>query len=333
MQMIPTRIHITDSTDPYHNLAVEELLLDALPPGEVVLYLWQNDHTIVIGRNQDAWRECRVDAFEESGGHLARRLSGGGAVYHDMGNQNFTFLAGEGCYDLEKQTEVIRLAARRFGIEAVRSGRNDIEADGRKFSGNAFYGRKGRRFHHGTILISSDMGQLGRYLNPSADKLAGKGVKSVRARVVNLCELSPGLTPALMRPALQAAFAEVYGGEAQPVPDEWLPPARLAQLREKYASAAWRLGTPFTHNLSLAARLSFGEVMIQLEVARGQVAAAKVYSDAMDAEWAPALAEQLLGLECTAEALAQTAFAPAGAGSGAADEVRRLICAELGGDV
>ena len=171
----------TDSTDPYDNLALEEALLEEAAPGECILYLWQNQNTVVIGRNQNCWKECAVEELEQSGGHLARRLSGGGAVYHDLGHLNFTFLASKEDYDLGKQMKVIQRAVKAFGLDAQKNGRNELTLDGKKFSGNAFYEAKGKCYHHGTILISADKEKAARFLNVDMQKLKSKGVESVRS--------------------------------------------------------------------------------------------------------------------------------------------------------
>ena len=326
---LKTRVCVTYQTSPYRNLALEETLLRRIEPGVVVLYLWQNDHTIVIGRNQDAWRECRVELFEREGGSLARRLSGGGAVYHDMGNQNFTFLAHANDYDAGRQTEVIRLAARAFGIDAVRSGRNDILADERKFSGNAFYRSGDLCYHHGTILIDSDMPRLERYLNPSPEKLAGKGIASVRSRVVNLRELSPGITPEGMRAALREAFASVYGSNPETIDEAVLESAKLNELTVRYASAEWRLGTPRDYTAKHAKRLSFGEIDIRMTVREGIIEQAAVYSDAMDADLAPRISAALLGVGYDAQGMISALSAALGGSPDAADEISAFLAESI----
>ncbi len=206
---------INRETNPYHNIALEEYLLDHVAEDEVILYLWQNRKTVVIGYNQNAWRECRVEALSEDGGFVARRLSGGGAVFHDLGNLNFTFLARRADYDVEKQSEVILRAVQSFGIPAIRNGRNDLTVEGRKFSGNAYYRRGDCCYHHGTILIRADKGLMGNYLTVSKEKLKSKGVESVKSRVVNLEEYVPELTISQMEEALVRAFGDVYGGAVE----------------------------------------------------------------------------------------------------------------------
>ena len=141
--------------DPYFNLAMEKWLCDHLD-GRRILYLWQNEHTVVIGKNQNPLKECRLAALKQDGGLLARRCSGGGAVYHDLGNLNFTMLVPNDQFDLHRQCSVLLQAVRQFGVDAQFSGRNDLTAQGRKFSGNAFYHGPHGSFHHGTLLVDTD---------------------------------------------------------------------------------------------------------------------------------------------------------------------------------
>ena len=143
----------TDCTNPFINLATEEYMTFHAAEGEVTMYLWQNANTVVIGKNQNPWRECRVESMREGDCKLARRISGGGAVYHDLGNLNFTFIAREDEYDIPKQTEVILEAVRLLGINAEKTGRNDLTIDGMKFSGHAYYQSNGYCYHHGTIMF------------------------------------------------------------------------------------------------------------------------------------------------------------------------------------
>ena len=290
-------------TDPHRNLALEEYLTDIVPQNACTLYLWQNKHTVVIGRNQNAWQECRTAELERDGGTLARRLSGGGAVYHDLGNLNFTFCVPTALYDLPRQQRVIVEACRRLGIDACVSGRNDILANGLKFSGNSFYAHNGRSFHNGTLLIDTDIEHLGRYLTPSTAKLSGKGVASVRARVVNLRSLQPSLTVEAVGKAMQEAFGAVYGLVPQPLSEADFDARELQARYERFHSFQWVYGRNIPFTFSVSRRFDWGEVTVQLSVEKGLCTQAAVYTDAMNAAFAAPLARELAGCLFSSEAL------------------------------
>lgn len=289
------RVYVSDSHDPFYNLAVEEELFYAQGAG-ATLYLWQNQNTVVIGKNQNALAECRAALLESEGGRLARRSSGGGAVFHDLGNLNFTFLLPQQDYDLPRQLSVIQRACASFGIGAVLSGRNDVvlENTGAKFSGNAFRFSSGRALHHGTILISADLDKLSRYLAPPAHKYQSKGVASVRARVSNLCECNPAVTIENMRHALADAFSSVYG-PAEKTPLAALDTESLARRTAQYASDGFRFGCKPDFDVSFAAQLSFGRVELLLRLSGVRIVGATVYSDAMNADLADTLSAVLTG--------------------------------------
>jgi len=231
------------STDPYRNLALEEVLLRSVRKGQCILYLWQNADTVVLGRNQNAWAECDPAALKRSGGRLSRRLSGGGAVYHDTGNLNFTFLCRAEDSDRDRETQVILEAVRRLGVSADRTGRNDLVHDGRKFSGHAYYRSGDAVYHHGTIMLRVDMGRLSDVLRVSPVKLEKRGVASVRSRVMNLCEVAPDLTPDAMADALEETFPEVYGLPCEELPEDFADPEALDRAEKRYASREWIWGT------------------------------------------------------------------------------------------
>ena len=288
-------IYEGQSYDPHYNLAVEEYLLESVEPGQCVLYLWQNRNTVVIGRNQNPWKECRTTLLEQEGGHLARRLSGGGAVFHDLGNLNFTFLVCLEDYSVPRQMEVIRSAVASLGIPAEVSGRNDILARGRKFSGNAFYKNGRQAYHHGTLLVAADMEKLGRYLHPSRAKLKAKGVESVRSRVVNLQELNPAVTVDSLKKALQEAFSNVYGLPVEALPSAWLDEAAIGQLTQRNRSWQWNYGQKLPFTFECEDRFSWGEVQAQLQIEHGIIQNAKLYSDCLEEDMIPQWEKRLTG--------------------------------------
>ena len=294
-------IYESSSFDPYYNLAVEKYLLDMVQPGQCILYLWQNENTIVIGSNQNAWKECRISTLEADGGKLARRLSGGGAVFHDKGNLNFTFLMCEEDYNVQKQLCVICEACAEAGIVATPSGRNDVLADGRKFSGNAFYHHQGKAYHHGTLLINADMEKMQKYLSPSKAKLESKGVASVRSRVVNLSQLSAGLTCDAMKKHMINAFEKVYGIPADSITLQ--DDSSVRELQQRYASWDHLFGKPLPFSFSCEERFDWGNILLQLQLESGKVLQAKIYSDAMDHMIAPKLEQGLTGCRFTLDAL------------------------------
>ena len=293
----------SEGFDPYENLALEEYLLENCGESECILYLWQNSRTVVIGRNQNPWKECRVDILEEDGGHVARRLSGGGAVYHDTGNLNFTFLVRRDNYDLDKQLQVIKNAVNSQGLEAVRSGRNDILIDGKKFSGNAFYKHGDRYYHHGTVMIDVDTEVLTRYLTVSDAKLRSKGVDSVRSRVVNLKELNPAITIDSMKQALISAFGEVYGSDPIRLYPEDVDSNNVKKRMEMFSSWDWLFGRRIVFQNELTGKTEAGEVTLRLQVRSGIITDLVVYSDAMDPRAAERIRDRLKGTEYTAHVL------------------------------
>lgn len=251
--------------------------------GEITLYLWRNSKTVVVGRNQNIWRECRPDALSENCGSPARRLSGGGAVYHDPGNVNFTFITSAEDHDVSRQLTVVAGALSRFGLDAEVSGRNDILIGGRKFSGNAFFKKGGCRFHHGTIMLDVDTGEMARYLAPPREKLEAKGIRSVRSRVVNLRELCPSLTPEALEKALVDSLRDEYGIAPKEKALDAQDKMRISALRERYASWDWIYGRQADFTVQMQKRFSWGGAEIDLKLEAGVITSARVCSDAL--EW------------------------------------------------
>lgn len=286
---------ISSSRVPYHNQALEEFLLDHVSDHEVILYLWQNERTVVIGKNQNAYNECNIEALERDFGHLARRLSGGGAVYHDDGNLNFTFLAHKKNYDVATQTEVILQAMKDLGFSAERNGRNDLLIEGRKFSGHAYYRHKDRCFHHGTLMLDVNADDLSRYLHVSMLKLQDKGVDSVRSRVINLRDIRKDLTVEELEDSLIRAFGRVYNLPVKELKEGTLDSDEIALLEEKFANDVWRYGVRKEHTYRKEARFPWGTIQLHYDLQDDVITDPEIYTDSLDTDSIESLLKTMPG--------------------------------------
>ena len=295
------QIILSARTDPAENLALEETLLFT-PRREPWLYLWCNRPVVVIGRNQNPYLECSLDQLEQTGVPVVRRLSGGGAVYHDLGNLNYTFFCPEEQMDIQHQTNVIRRALEDLGITATFSGRNDLLVEGRKISGAAYYTENGCAYHHGTLLIDVDLEQMAQALTPSGLKLKTKSISSVRQRVANLKEINPNLTMTAVAQALMARFQAEYGAaEVRTWDFEVCPPEHL----ERYRSAAWNLGDCPAYDAALEVPVAGGVVRVMAHGVHGAITKASLSSDLLEALSVLCLEQALTGCLFTAEAISE----------------------------
>ncbi len=287
-------------TNPWFNLATEDWIFQALDADSHTLFLWRNSETVVIGRSQNPWVECKIDEMQADDIFLARRQSGGGAVFHDLGNTNFTFLSPKDSYDQEANFTIIINALKKLGIDAELSGRNDMQVGDRKISGSAFKHTADRSFHHGTLLVNANMQKLGDYLNPHPLKLKAKGIKSVRARVANLVEFNETINHETLSEAIIDAFCEYYGDTA---PVEELDEASLAKqptLNKYYEQMAdwdWRFGkTPeFSHHIET--RFDWGIIDLHLDVKQAVIRDVVIFSDALNVELIELLKDTLTGIK------------------------------------
>jgi lipoate---protein ligase len=304
IQSLNTRIVLSEAYDPWHNLALEEFLFRNVEKNQVILYLWQNQNTVVIGRNQNAWKECRCVKLEGDGGKLARRLSGGGAVFHDLGNLNFTFIMDRSLYNLHKQLEVILEGTNKLGIQAEFTGRNDLTVEGKKFSGNAFYFEEDKAYHHGTVLIDVDVEKVSTYLQVSKEKMVAKGVNSVQSRITNLKNYLPGLSITQMKETLMESFQEIYGRGPEPlfIKDT---DHDLKELYAKYSSWDWLYGKTPQFDLVFENRFPWGGIDMGLTLRNGRIIESKIYSDAMNANLIEQMSASLIDLTLKSDNILQ----------------------------
>ncbi|WP_028402528.1 lipoate--protein ligase [Ectobacillus panaciterrae] len=285
-------------TDPTINLAIEEYCLKHLDINETYLLFYINEPSIIIGKNQNTVEEINADYVKKKGIHVVRRLSGGGAVYHDLGNLNFSFITkddGESFHNFRKFTEPVIEALRELGVHAELSGRNDILAEGRKISGNAQFSTKGRMFSHGTLLFNSHIEDVVSALNVKIDKIQSKGIKSIRSRVANISEfLHDSITVEEFKQLLLKTIFHTDDIPSYELTEEdWAAIHKLSQ--ERYRNWDWNYGKSPKFNVQHSHRFPVGQIDVRLEVNKGIVEECKIYGDFFGVEDVKDIEERLAG--------------------------------------
>ena len=261
---------ISDCRDPYWNLAVEEILLDRQPAAGPFLFLWQSTPTVVIGKNQNPWRECNSGWMAEHGVQLARRISGGGAVYHDAGNLNYAFLMPRERYDADAVFGIIGDVLSDMGLSAERMNRTSLAIDGFKFSGNAFCFRRKGALHHGTLLINAALDAVRESLEAPAWKIETRATASIPARVKNLSEWKPGLTLDAVRDLFVSRFGR---GAACRNVEEIVSKSEVEACCARLLTDQWIYGKTPPFQASVPVTIGGRTEEIRVEVERGHVVA------------------------------------------------------------
>jgi lipoate---protein ligase len=286
---------ISDSLDPYRNLAIEDHLLDRAKELAPALFLWRGRCSVVIGKHQNPWRECRLAALHAAGGGLARRVSGGGAVYHDEGNLNYAFVCPRDSFDKDRQYAVVCRALSRLGINATRMGKSSIGVGPSKISGNAFCYRRQGVLHHGTLLVSARLERVGEFLKGRDALYKTHAVESEPAPVANLCESMPGLTVETVSDAIAAAFDEQYGCTVPRGEMEMLDMADLADREARMRTWDWCFGRTPTFTVPATVSFPWGTLGIRFRVEKGHATHADVTCDPLTSAAVTALGQALRG--------------------------------------
>jgi lipoate---protein ligase len=286
--------------DPRLNLAIEEHLLRNFNLAEDILLFYINEPSIIIGRNQNTLEEINHEYVQKNGIHVVRRLSGGGAVYHDLGNLNYSFITGSGkenFNNFKKFTAPVIRALLDLGVKAELGGRNDIIIDGRKVSGNAQYLTGKRMVSHGTLLFNSDLSQVEEALQVKMSKITSKGIKSIRSRVVNISEY---LRQPMDMESFRLHLLNTITGHSQPIKTYSLSDADWSEIRAvvetRYNTWEWNFGRSPAFNVHKVKRFLAGEIDARIDVQQGVVAGIRFYGDFIGSADVSELEQRLLGV-------------------------------------
>lgn len=272
----------SNRTDPYYNLAMEEYLFRIIKPDDSCFMLWQNENTIVVGRYQNTAEEINQQYVEKNHIRVARRLSGGGAVYHDSGNLNFTFIVNQAeleAFKFEAFLNPLMNVLNELGITAECSGRNDVTIQGKKISGNSQYLRKKRILHHGCIMLDSNLTAVSQALKVKEAKFDSKSVKSVRSRVTTINEhASKPVTMTEFKQMLTNAVAAQ--GDLQPLVLTEAQLEEIMKLRdEKYATWDWNYGASPSCNMKCERKFDSGLVTVYMQAEKNRIQKIRFYGD------------------------------------------------------
>lgn len=294
------------STDPYFNMACEEFLLDYFK--EPVIMLWRNAPAVIIGRNQNALEELNLDFAKEHSIAVVRRLTGGGAVFHDLGNINFTMIVPhcqEQWNDYAGFCAPVLEFLRSIGVYAAFSGRNDMTIDGLKFSGNAQTVRNGRMMHHGTLLYSADLSRLSGVLKPKEAKISSKGIKSVRSRVINIAEkLEAPFSAEEFMNRLFAFFLQSGGTDSRIYNFAPKDKEKIECLaKDKYHTWEWTIGNAPKYNFEKSHKFEFGLVEVRLDTEKSIIKSCRIQGDFFGVFEVSLLEQKLCSIPHTREAI------------------------------
>lgn len=270
-----------NSTDPRYNLAFEEYVFNSVLPDQTVLLLWRNSPSVIIGRFQNTYNEINMQFIEEKGINVVRRMTGGGAVYHDLGNLNYSFISQEHDkrIDFKRFMLPVKTALEKMGIAAELSGRNDLLVDGKKISGNAQLNRNGRVLHHGTLLFDVNLEDMVQALNVDIAKMVSKGVQSIRSRVTNIREQ---LHEKIDIQSFQTELLKSLFNNTKPEIYELSEKDRLAIRKiaeDKYSSWDWNFGKSPAFGVQKKGRFDFGSVEFNFDVQNGIIQQCRIFGD------------------------------------------------------
>ncbi|MFC4403199.1 lipoate--protein ligase [Gracilibacillus xinjiangensis] len=298
-------------TDPRINLAIEEYVLKKFGETDSYLLFYINEPSIIIGKNQNTIEEINTDYVDANGIHVVRRLSGGGAVYHDQGNLNFSFITkddGDSFHNFAKFTEPVVEALRALGVPAELKGRNDLVADGRKISGNAQFTTRGRMFSHGTLMYDSEIEHVVKSLNVKTEKIQSKGIKSIRSRVTNISEfMEEKLSMDEFKKHILRHIFDVENIEDVPqyvlTEEDW---ANIHQLsKERYQNWDWNYGKSPKFNVQHSNKFDGGLVDVRLDVNKGIIDQCKIFGDFFGIGDVGDLEQKLIGIRYERQAIDQ----------------------------